>query len=135
MVTDIAIRIMSLYPNSTPLVDWIVEDNGTQTITYWNPALGPQPTLEQLAAVVIPVPVQAPDTPGFIAATKAALGGIVAVNALMRYYPTFLDAIQQQEWTDVKALIQNAVATGVLNPTQVTAILGIAKQYHIPIPA
>ena len=125
---------MSLYPNSTPLVDWIVEDNGTQTITHWNPALGPQPTLEQLAAVVIPVPVQAPDIPGFIAATKAAMGGIVAVNALMRHYPTFLDAIQQQEWADVKALIQDALITGVLSPAQVTAIMTIAAQYHIPIP-
>ena len=75
-----------------------------------------------------------PDIPGFIAATKAAMGGIVAVNTLMRKYPTFLDAIQQQEWADVKALIQDALITGVLSPAQVTAIMTIAAQYHIPIP-
>ena len=62
------------------------------------------------------------------------MGGIVAVNALMRKYPTFLDAIQQQEWADVKALIQDALITGVLSPAQVTAIMTIAAQYHIPIP-
>ena len=76
-----------------------------------------------------------PDIPGFINAVKAALGGIVAVTHLARSYPLFLDAIQQQEWIDVKALVQDALITGVLSPAQVTAILGIAAQYHIPIPA
>ena len=76
-----------------------------------------------------------PDIPGFISAVKAALGGIVAVTHLARAYPLFLDAVQQGQWADVKALVQDALATGVLSPAQVTAILGIAMQYHIPIPA
>ena len=91
-------------------------------------------TTDEIAAAAAIDSTPMPDIPGFIAATKAAMGGIVAVNTLMRKYPTFLDAIQQQEWADVKALIQDALITGVLSPAQVTAIMTIAAQYHIPIP-
>ena len=41
-----------LYPNSRPLVDWVIVDEGAgPQITFWSPALGPQPTPAELAAV------------------------------------------------------------------------------------
>lgn len=58
---DIAKAIAYLHPNAQPLIDYIIEQTagtdlaGNQiasepVITYWSPALGPQPTPEQLAA-------------------------------------------------------------------------------------
>lgn len=41
-----------LYPTAKPLVDWVVTDDGTgPRLTFWSPALGPEPTPAQLAAV------------------------------------------------------------------------------------
>lgn len=41
-----------LYPAAVPLVDYVVTDDGTgPQITVWSPALGPEPTPAQLAAV------------------------------------------------------------------------------------
>ena len=80
-----------------------------------------------------PVASPAPDIPGFIAAVKQAMGGAVGSNALARAYPLFYPAVQQAEWDDVKALMRNAAATGVLAPEQAAAMLSIAVEYHIPL--
>ena len=81
-----------------------------------------------------PVASPAPDIPGFISAVKAALGGVEGIASIPQS-SMFYFALQQEEWADVKSLLQHAVATGSVSPAQVTAILGIAVQYHIPIPA
>lgn len=47
MVTT-AEALAALYPTATPLVDYVVTDTG---ITFWSPALGPQPSPAALAAV------------------------------------------------------------------------------------
>ena len=48
----VAQKLQYLYPNSLPLVDWRVQDNGAGAfIAYWNPALGAQPTQAQLDAI------------------------------------------------------------------------------------
>lgn len=44
--------ISVLYPNAIPGRDWmVVRSDGVETITRWNPALGPKPTQAQLDAV------------------------------------------------------------------------------------
>lgn len=51
MVTP-ADALAVLYPAAEPLVDYIVADDGTgPRITFWSPALGSEPTPEQLAVV------------------------------------------------------------------------------------
>ena len=81
-----------------------------------------------------PEPLPEPDITGFISAVKAALGGIEEIASIPQS-SMFYFALQQEEWADVKSLLQHAVATGSVSPAQVTAILTIAAQYHIPIPA
>jgi hypothetical protein len=52
---QLAACVLHLYPASAPLRDWIVSNDGTgQVLSYWNPALGPQPTAQQLADAELP---------------------------------------------------------------------------------
>lgn len=54
MVT-LAQAIQYLFPQSSPLTDWVlVDDGGGAQITYWNAALGPQPTPSEIAAAELP---------------------------------------------------------------------------------
>lgn len=51
-MVNLTSAIETLYPLGRPSIDWIVSDSGSgPTITYWNTALGPLPTFEQLDAV------------------------------------------------------------------------------------
>jgi hypothetical protein len=44
--------LMHLFPNSEPLTDWVVSDNGGEiTISDWNSELGKQPTPDELNSV------------------------------------------------------------------------------------
>jgi hypothetical protein len=44
--------LLYLFPNSEPLTDWVVSDNGGKiTISGWNSELGEQPTFEELNSV------------------------------------------------------------------------------------
>ncbi len=48
----VAQKIAYLFPNAVPLKDYEVRDNGSGAfIYYWNPAVGTQPTQQQLDAV------------------------------------------------------------------------------------
>lgn len=72
MVT-LAQKIQHLYPASTPITDWRVTDSGAgPVITFWNPALGEQPSQATLDAVT-----QAQIDSALVASLRAA-----AVNAI-----------------------------------------------------
>jgi hypothetical protein len=44
--------LLHLFPNSEPLKDWVVSDNGGEiTISDWNTELGKQPTTDELNSV------------------------------------------------------------------------------------
>ena len=86
---------------------------------------------ETQPAIITPGPV--PNGAAFISAAKAAMGGIVAANTLLRQYPAFIDAVNQQDWADVATLIQDAKTTGVLTATQYAAFQAAATANNIPI--
>lgn len=82
------------------------------------------------AASALPPP---PDVPGFVAELKAAMGGIVASNALARAYPLFQPALEKAVWPDVQALIVDAHATLVLSDAQYAAFQSLAKKHNLPV--
>lgn len=53
----------------------------------------------------------APNIPGFVAEIKAAMGGIVPLNALMRDYPAFYPALLNGQFDDVRSLVLDASLT------------------------
>jgi hypothetical protein len=73
------------------------------------------------------------DAFGFAQACKAAAGGIVQANALAVAYPLFFDAVAQQQWSDVQALILDAQAKSVINAQQYAAFKAAAAAHNIPI--
>lgn len=77
--------------------------------------------------------VQQPNIAGFIANIKTALGGIVAVNALMKAYPAFSDALNMQEWQDVSALLVDAKTTGAITVAQYAQFQTALTANHIPV--
>jgi hypothetical protein len=81
---------------------------------------------------VLVLPPQ-PDPVGFTAAVKAAVGGILAANALMIAYPAFFPAIQSADWADVQALVIDAKAKAVITAAQYTAIKAAAAASNIPV--
>lgn len=81
---------------------------------------------------VLTIPAQA-DPNGFAQAVKAALGGIVAANALAVAYPLFFSAVQSCVWADVQALVLDANAKAVITSAQYNAIKSAAAQFNIPI--
>lgn len=76
--------ILTLFPTAKPLQDFILvsSDNGIE-ITKWNPALGTQPTAEQLAAVT-QEQVDAAKSAKFKVLTKAYHEGVQAENVALR---------------------------------------------------
>lgn len=74
-----------------------------------------------------------PDVEGFINGLKAAMGGAVAANALMRQYPMFYAALSTGTWVDVQALIIDAHATGTLTDAAYAAFKSISAQHNIPV--
>ena len=81
---------------------------------------------------VLVIPPQ-PNVPGFVTATKAAMGGIVGANALMRAYPAFMDTINNGVWADAQALILDAKSTNALTAAQYADFQTAATANHIPI--
>ncbi len=56
-------KLLYLYPDSVPMVDWVVRHDGNgEYIYYWNPALGPQPTQAELDAITEAQVIAAADT-------------------------------------------------------------------------
>jgi hypothetical protein len=83
-------------------------------------------------AVSVPSPVM-PNVAGFVTAIKTALGGIVPVNAFMRQYPTYYDALTQGLWADVEALTADAKATGILTAAQYSQFQAAFTANDIPV--
>lgn len=73
-----------------------------------------------------------PDVVGFIAAAKAALGGILAVQALGNVVTLAYAALQAAEWTDFATLVVNAKNTYAISADQYAAFQGLVTTYHIP---
>jgi hypothetical protein len=96
-----------------------------------------QEFLDWVAAGNTPLPPDPsepqPNPDGFVEAIKAALGGIVGANALMKMYPAFYDAVATGTWPDVQALIIDAKSTSVLTAAQYTAFGQLAQEFNIPI--
>lgn len=106
-----------------PGMDWVaVADNTTTQDTYVNGAV---------VKYVQPEPL--PDRAGFTQAVKAAVGGIVASNALAKLYPLFYPAVQEGNWDDVRALIIDAHNTGALTDLQYAGFKIMVVNYHLPI--
>ncbi|MGZ4959336.1 MAG: hypothetical protein ACXV7J_08790 [Methylomonas sp.] len=90
-------------------------------------------TQEEADALRIPPPSTAPNFLGFIANIKAALGGVVPLNALMRQYPAFSDALNMAEWADVRDLLVDAKTLGVITSTQYTDFQVALTANNIPV--
>ncbi len=81
-----------------------------------------------------PVVVTAPDIPGFIGASKMALGGLSALVAnasLALLALTVESAAQAGDWAGVQGLI--TAASGTVTSGQYAAIKQAAVDNHIPI--
>ena len=87
------------------------------------------PTQAQIDAALAP----GPNVPGFVAALKNAMGGIVASNSLAKAYPLFYPALETGQFADAQALIIDAHTTGVLSDKQYAAFGQFAATYHLPI--
>lgn len=80
-----------------------------------------------------PVIPAAPDTSAFMIAVKAALGGAVALNTLLRAYPLLQPSLAAAAWTDAQALLDDAKITGAVTAAEFAAIQAAAAASHIPI--
>jgi hypothetical protein len=59
-----------------------------------------------------------PDIAGFKAQIKASVGGIIALNTLLKSYPVFVESLELQHWADVSELVVNALNTSVITQQQ-----------------
>lgn len=85
-------------------------------------------------AFVAPLtPPPGPDVSGFVSDLKAAMGGIVASNALAKSYPLFQPALAASNFADVQVLIIDAHATLVLSDAQYAAFKQLAAKHGLPI--
>jgi hypothetical protein len=105
-------------PNNPDNLDW-------QAYQAWL-AAGNAPLPADPAPIV-------PDVSGFVLDLKAAMGGIVASNALARAYPLFQPALEKGAFADVEALIIDAHTKLVLSDAQYVAFKSLAAKYNIPI--
>ena len=88
-MVSMAEAIITLYPAARPLADFRVDVglDGTETLSLWADAIGPQPTAEQLAAVT-DAQVQAardartPEKTGLRKQVAAAINALAAYKAL-----------------------------------------------------
>lgn len=80
-----------------------------------------------------PAETPRPDVDGFIAAMKAAFGGIVAVNALMRQYPTLYPALTTGQWSDAAALIADAKNNSIITAAQYSQVQAALSGSNIPV--
>lgn len=101
----LALIILQLYPQAVSLLDFIVSDDGSgPRITYWDEAkLGPQPTGEQLAAVVIP-----PD-PQIARAGIAAAYAALPLATRVEFFAAYNDinsALNLGHWDIAIAILQ-----------------------------
>ena len=77
--------------------------------------------------------IPSPNRALFITAMTTALGGILAANNYAKAYPLFMPAFDAADWVNASAIIQNALATLVVTPTQYAAIKAAAVTYSIPL--
>lgn len=77
--------------------------------------------------------VATPNITGLIGVLKIEMGGIVALNALMREYPAFYPALLAGEWSDIKDLMLDASASNRLNKKQYDAFKAAFNQHNIPV--
>ena len=74
-----------------------------------------------------------PNPAAFNAAIKTGVGGIIEANTLSVAYPLFFATIEQQNWTDVQALILDAQSKAVITAEQYAAIKAAAASFNIPV--
>ena len=96
-----------------------IDAEWTEVTGAWHPA-----------APAIP---PAPNLDAFMAAVKVAMGGPVALNALLRVYPLLQPSLAAQDWTDAEALLADAKATTAITAAQAVAINSAAAAANIPI--
>lgn len=102
----LADAVFALRPAARPLADYRVEDDGTGSrIAFWSPALGPQPTAAELAAVT---EQQVQDARDALAPERSDLRrqAAAAVNAIDLYLATADTATAAEVRAQVKRLSQ-----------------------------
>jgi hypothetical protein len=82
---------------------------------------------ESQASILIPNVAQ------FTQDVKTAMGGILALNALMVAYPSFFPSVSAYEWSDLQALVLDAHAKSFINDLQYSGIKAAAIINNISI--
>jgi len=126
MVSLVQVLIL-LFPLANPQIDYRISlISGALKITYWNPAIGPQPTADQIAAATTQLEaIQAASAQILAAFTALPLG-------VQAFYAPVLAAVQSaiaaQRWADVRAIISTPPAPSPELVTAQTGILALVNQ-------
>jgi hypothetical protein len=80
----------------------------------------------------LPLPTPSPDVGGFRMAILTLLG-LETANNLASRYPVFIIALNAQNWSVTLQTLDFALSKEAITQKQYDDILGLAKQYHIPL--
>jgi hypothetical protein len=89
--------------------------------------------VQPMPFVPLPAPAPEPNLDAWMSAVKIALGGPVALNALLRAYPLLQPSLVARDWVDAQALLADAKATAAITAVQAVAINAAATAASIPI--
>lgn len=74
-----------------------------------------------------------PNIAGFKADMVTVLGGIEAVNTLLKPYPVFLTSLADMNWANVSALVVDALSTSTITAQEYADFQAAFDANNIPI--
>lgn len=110
-----------------PYVSRDSENNITGLFEHIQPGIAEEEYLQPIE------PPVRPNINGFKAAMVAALGGIVPANNLLKLYPMFVTSLTDMSWTNVSALVEDALLTSAITPQQYADFQSAFDANNIPI--